>query len=396
MKKFGLAILILTAMCIVALAFFENEIDGWLHDSAETSRTTFSTTSSSMNSRPTTSSPTSSTAISSATTSTTQTTTKPIPVCAHEWIFEFSTVTCSKDGEKLYRCAKCEEVKTENDPAYGCYDEDKNGLCDGCGIVTGECEHKFVTEKGYAATCTQNGLSDRRYCTKCNMVLNEHTAIPALGHERTVIESVPSTCISEGLAAGERCSRCELILVPQAPLPLGDHVGDEGVCTVCNTMTDPKLALGFYIVRNGTKKENSDRYVISKYAERFSYTGFVNIEFDPKTSELVFSGDSTTLGIDGSMVMVVDMNSPIQRIDLQGTYQGINGCAVGPMDPKKYSQNYMYLETFEYDVEISREDEELYEAYFSIAISEMLVLSAELMAETNVGMTMPMLGFVNY
>jgi hypothetical protein len=384
MKKFGLAILILTVLCIVILAFLEPKINEWLDDSPKHSTGESSTTASSTTESSTTEG----------------TSSKPVPVCAHDWVFESSTVTCSKDGEKLYRCSKCQETKTENDPAYGCYDEDKNGLCDGCGIVTGECEHKFVTEKGYDATCTQDGQSDKRYCSKCEMVLEEHAVIPALGHQRAVLEAVASTCISEGLTEGEHCSRCKLVFIPQNPIPLSDHVGSEGVCTVCDKITDAKLALGFYIVRNGTKRDDGGSYFISKSVEKFiylnRYTGIAHIEFNPETLELMFWGESTTMGVVGDMKMILDMNSNIQRIDLKGTYQDSNGYAIGTIDTKKFSSSYMILESFEYDAGNRTEDEQWYRAYFSVAISEMLILSAEIMAETNTGVTMPMLGFSNY
>ena len=389
MKKFGLIILILTAVCILMLAFLEDKIfpdEFPLGPSAAESSTTVS-------------------AVTEGTTTTestsaTATTSKPVPVCAHDWVFESSTVTCSRDGEKLYRCSKCEETKTEEDPAYGCYDEDKNGKCDGCGIVTGECEHKFVTEKGYAATCTQDGLSDKRYCSKCDLVLDEHTALPAWGHQSAVLEAVPSTCISAGLTAGEYCSRCNTVLIPQTSLPLGDHIGGEGVCTVCNEILDAKLALGFYIVKNGNKRDDSESYFISQSVEKFiyfdRYTGIVNIEFNPTTSELMFWGESTTMGVVGNMTMTLDMNSDIQRIDLEGTYKGSNGYAIGTIDTKKFSSTRMILETFEYDAGNRQEDKAFYEAYFCLAIAEMLTLSTEMIQATGTGVTMPMLGFPNY
>ena len=393
MKKFALAILILTVICIVAMAFLENKIDEWLNDSPKHSAVASSTTNSTVSSTTDGTSATKST-------SSTATTSKPVPVCAHDWVFESSTVTCSRDGEKLYRCSKCAETKTEEDPAYGCYDEDKNGECDGCGIETGECEHKFVTEKGYAATCLQEGLSDKRYCSKCDMLLDEHEVLPALGHQPAALEAVPSTCISTGLTEGEHCSRCDAVLIPQASLPLSDHIGGEGVCTVCNKILDAKLALGFYIVKNGTKRDDADSYFISRSVEKFiyfdRYTGIVNIEFNPTTLELIFWGESTTMGVVGDMTMVLDMNSNVQRIDLVGTYKGSNGYAIGTIDTKKFSSINMVLETFEYDAGSRQEDEQFYEAYFCLAIAEMLELSKEMIQDTGTDVTMPMLGFSNY
>jgi hypothetical protein len=110
----------------------------------------------------------------------------------------------------------------------------------------------------------------------------------------------------------------------------------------------------------------------------------------------MFWGESTTMGVVGDMKMILDMNSNIQRIDLKGTYQDSNGYAIGTIDTEKFSSSYMILESFEYDAGNRTEDEQWYRAYFSVAISEMLILSAEIMAETNTGVTMPMLGFSNY
>ena len=393
MKKFALAILILTVICIVAMAFLENKIDEWLNDSPKHSAVASSTTNSTVSSTTDGTSATEST-------SSTATTSKPVPVCAHDWVFESSTVTCSRDGEKLYRCSKCAETKTEEDPAYGCYDEDKNGECDGCGIETGECEHKIVTKKGDTPTCLQEGLTDKRYCSKCDMILEEHTAVPALGHQEKILAAVPSTCSDEGLTEGAICSRCDLVLTPQVAVPTIDHVENEGVCTGCGKIMDAKSALGFYIVKNGTKRDDADSYFISRSVEKFiyfdRYTGIVNIEFNPTTLELVFWGESTTMGVVGDMTMVLDMNSNVQRIDLVGTYQGSNGYAIGTIDTKKFSSINMVLETFEYDAGSRQEDEQFYEAYFCLAISEMLTLSTEMIRDTGTGVTMPMLGFVNY
>ncbi len=57
---------------------------------------------------------------------------EPSDACAHDWIYDSATVTCSKDGFIVYRCSKCNGTKQEKESAYGCYDNDNNGYCDDC------------------------------------------------------------------------------------------------------------------------------------------------------------------------------------------------------------------------------------------------------------------------
>ena len=397
MKKIGLIVLILTAVLILALAFLENRIDRPWGDSSKESRSSTSGTSMTTDTSGTTDvSDTTDTTDASDTTEATDTTAPPPILCTHDWKWESSTAICSKDGESLYRCSLCHETKTEYDPAYGCYDDDTNGLCDGCGIVTGECLHRVVTEKGYAATCTLEGLSDRRYCEKCGIVLEEHTSLPALGHESEILEAVPSNCISAGLTEGACCSRCGLILVAQTALPLGDHSGNEGVCTVCGIITDAKLALGYYIVKNGTKQAESERYIISKTAEKFGYTGVVSITFDPESSSLIFSADSTTLGIDGIMTMILNFESNVQKVELNGVYDGRPGYAKGNINTDTFSPKNQYVRNFEYEFENTSQSTTVLRTYMGVAVSEMLILCGEMIGATNTGVTMVMLGFPNY
>ena len=158
MKKIGLIVLILTAVLILALAFLENRIDGPWGDSSKESRTSTSGTSMTTDTSGTTDvsdttdttdvSDTTDTTDASDTTEATDTTAPPPILCTHDWKWESSTAICSKDGESLYRCSLCHETKTEYDPAYGCYDDDTNGLCDGCGECLGACPGKAITDAG--------------------------------------------------------------------------------------------------------------------------------------------------------------------------------------------------------------------------------------------------------
>ena len=56
--------------------------------------------------------------------------------------------------------------------------------------------HEVVIDEAVAATCTRDGVTEGRHCSKCGEVLEEQTVIPALGHKY----------------AGGTCERCGDIL----------------------------------------------------------------------------------------------------------------------------------------------------------------------------------------
>ncbi len=58
-----------------------------------------------------------------------------------------------------------------------------NGLTATAQVVCYCPKHNTVTVKGKAATCTEAGLTDGRYCTVCGEVFNEQEEIAPLGHD---------------------------------------------------------------------------------------------------------------------------------------------------------------------------------------------------------------------
>ena len=48
----------------------------------------------------------------------------------HDWELKSDTATCTEDGEKTYKCSRCDETKTENIPAHHTFIA---GGCDKCG-----------------------------------------------------------------------------------------------------------------------------------------------------------------------------------------------------------------------------------------------------------------------
>ena len=62
------------------------------------------------------------------------------PACDHVWDAGKVTTepTCTEAGVKTYTCSKCGNTKTEELPALGHIDENKDELCDRCGAKLGE------------------------------------------------------------------------------------------------------------------------------------------------------------------------------------------------------------------------------------------------------------------
>lgn len=54
----------------------------------------------------------------------------PIDPENHDWVLESDTAKCTEDGEKTYRCSRCNEAKIENIPAHHTFIA---GGCDKCG-----------------------------------------------------------------------------------------------------------------------------------------------------------------------------------------------------------------------------------------------------------------------
>lgn len=116
-------------------------------------------------------------------------------------------------------------------------------------ICVVEHKHENVIKKAVVATCTENGLTEGVYCSKCNEVLVEQKIVPELGHIEVIDKAIPSMCEKDGQTEGKHCSRCNEILVKQEKTPATGHsygawivkekatCGKTGIkyaeCTVC-------------------------------------------------------------------------------------------------------------------------------------------------------------------
>ena len=129
--------------------------------------------------------------------------------------------------------------------------------CEVSVLYNEECHvHVLADMLGYAATCTEDGLTKGQYCVTCGAVITPQMPIKANGHhyskdgkctvcgemdpnykpphEHTyVLETKEPTCTEPGHTQKVYCSTCgEIFLYPEEIKPLG-HQYFEGYCTRC-------------------------------------------------------------------------------------------------------------------------------------------------------------------
>ncbi len=124
-------------------------------------------------------------------------------------------VTDCADGNKDHKCDVCGETVST------CTDSNKDHKCDICGLDISE--HVAVLGEAKAPTCTEDGHTAGLYCSVCGEVLVKQEVIPATGHNPVVDEGKAPTCTEAGLTEGSHCSGCGEVYVAQEEIPATGH-----------------------------------------------------------------------------------------------------------------------------------------------------------------------------
>lgn len=83
--------------------------------------------------------------------------------------------------------------------------------------------HVETIEKGYEATCTSTGLTDKIYCSACGEIFQDHSVIAMISHTVVTVPAKESTCIEHGYTESTKCSVCGTVITAATELPLVDH-----------------------------------------------------------------------------------------------------------------------------------------------------------------------------
>ena len=97
-------------------------------------------------------------------------------------------------------------------------DCDSPRVCKLCGLTDGEAlGHTEEILAGYAATCTETGLTEGKKCAVCGEILVEQEAIDVLGHEYISEVTKAATCEETGIITYS-CSRCGESYTEEIPM----------------------------------------------------------------------------------------------------------------------------------------------------------------------------------
>lgn len=178
--------------------------------------------------------------------------------CYHDWVWDYSTATCNKNGYAFYVCLKCHGTKKEYINAYGCHDYDYDGYCNDCLSYIGgnssetdnnnQCSHTYTP-----ATCTQ-----AKKCSKCGTTIGN-----PLGHNYS-----SATCTKP-----KTCTRC----YATTGTALGHSYSDATcsspkTCVICGITNGSTLEHSFYWGKcSACGSKDSDYFLTYSFGDTFDY-----------------------------------------------------------------------------------------------------------------------------
>lgn len=135
--------------------------------------------------------------------------------CAHDFVVEKSSGSCTEGRTVDYVCSGCGKEKTETfRPSAHSFEQSVikepsctetgvlHKICRGCGFSCDEeipvTPHTPVTEEAVPSTCTREGRTERIYCSECNTEIKESEIIPMKNHNIALRTNEYPDCTHEG------------------------------------------------------------------------------------------------------------------------------------------------------------------------------------------------------
>ena len=128
----------------------------------------------------------------------------PIDALGHEYgeLIEKVDATCASTGKDAhYFCDVCDTY----------FDAEKNATTEEALTIAINAENHsgIVTLDAKAATCTETGLTEGKYCEDCETTVEAQDTVDALGHSMTYHAAVEANCQADGNVEYWACSVCE-------------------------------------------------------------------------------------------------------------------------------------------------------------------------------------------
>ena len=146
---------------------------------------------------------------------------------------------------------------------------------------------------GYAATCTDFGLTDGIKCVDCGSITKEQEIIPAIGHQKETIPGKAATCTDAGRTSGMRCSVCGATLKAQTIIPAKGHTWSEEVnedgefeCLYCDEVKPDSTRLKGDINIDG-KIDNTDVVLALRLKGKYDWAADMDNDNDIDNVDIV-------------------------------------------------------------------------------------------------------------
>ncbi|MBR2422010.1 MAG: fibronectin type III domain-containing protein [Oscillospiraceae bacterium] len=221
-----------------------------------------------------------------------------VAALGHKYSSVVTSATCTEAGYITYTCATCNHS----------YNESR-------GNALG---HNEITDKGYAATCTEDGLTDGTHCDRCNTVLTEQKVIPATGHK-----------YQNGVCSG--CGQAEPVTKLDAPQILSCYSKQQTSVKVTWSLvedadgyelyrsTNPNRNYGYYgwtLIKTITDGK-TDRYTNQGLEEGTTYYYRVRAYVVNEDGSKVYSDYSATSYMPAAVIWDAPYSNATTRIRLR-------------------------------------------------------------------------------
>ena len=161
-------------------------------------------------------------------------------------------------------------------------------------------------------------------------------------------------------------------------------------------ITDAYSALAYYVRNNGYLR-NNEYTILQPYSDGdFEFCNFIST--DETASNISFSMIYKTSKFEGWIQMDLDYNSNVQTVHMIVTLKSLDyteHILSGKIYSNTFSSSNMYLFDYKYEGDFPSQSDKL-KTFLTENIDDMLDETKKLLDYYDIGITLPMLGFLNY